>query len=151
MGLIIQLCPTPCDPVDYSPPGSSLHGIFQARIPEWIALSSSRGSSWPSDQTWISCVSCTAEGLFTLWAIREARDSKMSASPIFFLLLIFILYCTIFHLVLCLFQVYSKQSDAVIYIYIYIYVYMYMCVCVCVFLFLEDRTCTFPSWILPVT
>ena len=37
--LVAQLCPTLCDPMDYSPPGSSLHGIFQARILEWITIS----------------------------------------------------------------------------------------------------------------
>ena len=51
-------CPTLCDPLDCSPPGSSIHGIFQARILEWVAISFSRGSSWPRDQTWVSCVSC---------------------------------------------------------------------------------------------
>ena len=40
-----QLRPTLCDPMDYSPPGSSVHGIFQARILEWVAISSCRGSS----------------------------------------------------------------------------------------------------------
>ena len=45
-----------CNPVDCSPPGSSVHGIFQARILEWVAISSSRGSSQPRDQTWVSCI-----------------------------------------------------------------------------------------------
>ena len=53
---LLQLCPTICDPVDYSPPGSSVHGIFQARILEWVAISFSRRSSRPRDQTQISCV-----------------------------------------------------------------------------------------------
>ena len=48
-----QSCPTLCNPMDYSPPGSSIHGIFQARILEWVATSSSRGSSRPRDQTCI--------------------------------------------------------------------------------------------------
>ena len=43
-----------CDPMDCSPPGSAVCGIFQARILEWVAISSSRGSSWPRDQTHIS-------------------------------------------------------------------------------------------------
>ena len=42
---VAQLCPTLCDPVDCSLPGSSVHGIFQARIQEWVAISFSRGSS----------------------------------------------------------------------------------------------------------
>ena len=44
-----QLYPTLCDPMDCSPPGSSVHGILQARILEWVAISFSRGSSAPSD------------------------------------------------------------------------------------------------------
>ena len=47
----LQLCPTVCDPMDHSPPGSSVHGILPARILEWVAMPSFRGSSWPSDQT----------------------------------------------------------------------------------------------------
>ena len=51
---VAQLCPTLCDPIDYSLPGSSFHGIFQARILEWVAISFSRGSSQPRDQTRVS-------------------------------------------------------------------------------------------------
>ena len=47
-------------PTDGSLSGSSVHRIFQARILEWVAISSSRGSSWPRDQTWVSCGSCIA-------------------------------------------------------------------------------------------
>ena len=46
-----QSCSTLCHPMDCSPSGSAVHGIFQARILEWIAISFSRGSSWPRDQT----------------------------------------------------------------------------------------------------
>ena len=49
-------CPTLCDPMDCSPPGSSVHGILQARILEWVAISFSRGSSQPRDRTWVSCI-----------------------------------------------------------------------------------------------
>ena len=52
--LVTQLCPTLCDPMDCSPPGSSVQGISQARILEWIAISFSRRSSQPRDQTWVS-------------------------------------------------------------------------------------------------
>ena len=55
--LVPKSCPTVCDPMDCSPPGSSVHGISQARILEWIAISFSRGSSQPRDQTLISCIS----------------------------------------------------------------------------------------------
>ena len=47
-------CPTLCNPLDYSPPGSPVRGISQARIVEWVAMPSSRGSSWPKDWTWVS-------------------------------------------------------------------------------------------------
>ena len=49
-------CPILCDPMDCSLPSSSVHGIFQARILEWVAISFSRGSSLPRDQTCISCI-----------------------------------------------------------------------------------------------
>ena len=52
--LVAKLCPTLCDLMDCSPPGSSVHEISQARILEWVAISSSRGSSQPMDQTRIS-------------------------------------------------------------------------------------------------
>ena len=54
----LQLCPTLCDPMDCSLPGSSVHGILQARTLEWVVTSSCRGRSWPRDQTHISYVSC---------------------------------------------------------------------------------------------
>ena len=51
--LVAQLCLTLGDPMDCTPPGSSVHGILQARTLEWVAISSSRESSWPKDQTWV--------------------------------------------------------------------------------------------------
>ena len=51
MCLVIQLCLTLCSPMNHRTPGSSVHGIFQARILEGVAISSSRGSSQPRDQT----------------------------------------------------------------------------------------------------
>ena len=60
--LVGQSCLTLCDPVDYSLPGSSVHGILQTRIPKWVAMPSSRGSSWPRDRT---CISCITGGFFT--------------------------------------------------------------------------------------
>ena len=49
-------CPTLCDPMDYSPPGSSAHGILQVRILELVAISYSKGSSQPRDRTQVSCI-----------------------------------------------------------------------------------------------
>jgi len=54
---LLQSCPTLCDPVDRSPPGSSVNGILQARILEWVDVPSSRGSSRPGDETCASYVS----------------------------------------------------------------------------------------------
>ena len=53
---LLQLCPTLCDTMDYSPTGYSVHGIFQTRVLEWVAISSSRGSSRLRDGTHVSCV-----------------------------------------------------------------------------------------------
>ena len=55
-----------CDPMDCSLPVSSVHGIIQARILEWVAISFSRESSWPRDRTHISCFSCSVDGFFIL-------------------------------------------------------------------------------------
>ena len=60
--LATQSYPTLCDPVDCSPPGSSVRGILQARILEWVAISFSRGSSQPRDRTWVCYI---AGRLFT--------------------------------------------------------------------------------------
>ena len=59
----LQSCPALCDPMDYSPPDSSVHEILQARLLEWVAMPSSRGSSQPSGRTHISYISC-----FGRWA-----------------------------------------------------------------------------------
>ena len=66
---VTQTCLTLCDPMDSSLPGSFIHGIFQARVLEWVAISFSRESSQPRDWTWVSCI---AGRRFTVWATREA-------------------------------------------------------------------------------
>ena len=66
---VIQSCLTLCDPVDCSLPGSSIHGILQARILEWISISFSSRSFGPRDRTWVSCI---IGRCFTVWATREA-------------------------------------------------------------------------------
>ena len=77
MCVVTQLCPILCDPVYCSPPGTSVHGILQARILEWVAISFFRGSSWPKDRTWVSR---TTGRCFTLWATREAQESEVTQS-----------------------------------------------------------------------
>ena len=69
---LLQSCPTLCDPLNCSLPGSSILGILQARIPEWAAMPSSRGSSQPRDGTHISYVSFIGRWILYHWAIREA-------------------------------------------------------------------------------
>ena len=61
-----------CDPMDCSPPGSSICGIFHLRVLEWVAISSSRGSSQPKDRIRVSCVVFIAERFFICWVTREA-------------------------------------------------------------------------------
>ena len=65
------------NPMDCSSPGSSAHGIFQARILEWVVISFSRGSPWPTDWTQVSCVSCRAGRYFYHWATWEAHRSVL--------------------------------------------------------------------------
>ena len=70
---VAQSCPPLCDSMDCSLPGSYVHGIFQARVLEWIAISFSRESSWPRDRTWVSyivnrCFYCLShQGNHTWW------------------------------------------------------------------------------------
>ena len=70
--LVSQSCLILCDPMACSPRGSSVHGILQARILEWITILFSRRSSWPRDQTQVSCI---AGRFFTFWARRETTSS----------------------------------------------------------------------------
>ena len=95
---VAQSCLTLCEPVDCSLPGSSIHGILQARILEWVAISFSRGSSPPRDWTQISHI---AGRCFNLWVTREA--------PIYINNLYWYIY-------IC------------IYMYIHIYVGVYICI-----------------------
>ena len=70
---VTQSCLTLCDPMDCSPPGSSGHGIFQARILKWVAISYSRGSSQPRGRTSIFCVSCIGRRILYCRATKEAQ------------------------------------------------------------------------------
>ena len=70
----LESCPT-CDTMDCSLPGSSVHGISQARILEWIAISFSRGSSQPRNRTHLSCI---VRQVLYHWATREALLSNYS-------------------------------------------------------------------------
>ena len=80
---VAQSCPTLCDSMDCSLLSSSVHGIFQAIVLEWIAISFSRGSSQPRDRTWVSRI---AGRHFTVWASREAPPDhklmQLKSSPL---------------------------------------------------------------------
>ena len=88
--LVTKLCPTIYDPMDWSPPGSSVHRIFQARILEWVAISYSRGSFQTKDQTHISCVS--AGGFFILLS-HQGRTNVTPYLIHLFHLSLSVLYC----------------------------------------------------------
>ena len=99
---VTQSCPALCGPTDCSPPGSSVHGIFQARILEWAAISFSRGSSQPGDWTQVSC---TAGRFFTDGATRKALSLRQVLVPsvfqtagIWVLLMFCFLFCFLFYL-----------------------------------------------------
>ena len=72
---VTQLCPILWDLVDYSPPGSSIHGILQARILEWVAISFSKGSC--QSRNW-TCISCIGRQILYHWATREAPEDKIN-------------------------------------------------------------------------
>ena len=73
-----QLCTALCNPMDCRPPGSSVQGILQARVLEWAAISSSRGSSRPRDRTPVSYVSCTGRRVLyhRTWIEVDGPDGK---------------------------------------------------------------------------
>ena len=67
---VAKSCLTLCNPMDWSLTGSSVHGIFQARVLDWIVISFSRGSSQPRDQTWVFHI---VDRRFTIWATINSR------------------------------------------------------------------------------
>ena len=73
--LVARTCPTLGDPMDCSLPGSSVHGILQGRILEWVAIPFSRGSSWPRDGTQVSCI---AGRFFSVCVTRKAHYNPQS-------------------------------------------------------------------------
>ena len=72
--LVVKLCPTLCDPMDCSLPGTSVHGISQERILEWVAIFFSKGSSQPRDWTHVSYVFYIGGRILNHWATWEAQN-----------------------------------------------------------------------------
>ena len=70
---------TLCDPRDFSP-GSSVHGNFQAKVLEWVAISFSRGSSWPRDWARVFCISCTGRLILHHWATWKHRETQIKTT-----------------------------------------------------------------------
>ena len=101
MCLVAKSCPTLCNPMDFNPPGSSVHGIFQARILEWVVISSSRESSQPGDQT---CISCTGRQILYHWAITWK-------APFTFLTIIWLNFSNNPETQVLLFQVIMKKTN----------------------------------------
>ena len=85
---VAQSCPTLRDPLDCSPPGPSVHGIFQARVPEWIAVSFSRACFWPRDGTQVSRI---AGRCFAIRATR-IRETEVMKNTMAWLLPILLTY-----------------------------------------------------------
>ena len=83
----LQSCPALCNPMDCSPPGSSVHEILQARILEWVAMPSSRGSSPARDRTRVSCVSCIGRRvLYHERHLGSLCPRELSYQPVIFFL-----------------------------------------------------------------
>ena len=81
-----QSCPTLCKPMDCSPPGSSVRGILQAKIPEWVAISPSRGSSWSKNRTHVSCIRRWILYLWTTWKSLMWRLLQFLICWVFFIM-----------------------------------------------------------------
>ena len=90
---VSQSCLTLWDPVDCSLPGSSICGVFQARVLEWVAISFSRGSSRPRDWTWVSCI---VGRCFTIWAILIWTSFNVFTEFVTLLLLL-LMFCFFSH------------------------------------------------------
>ena len=83
---LLQSCPNLCNPMDCSSHGFPVHGILQARLSEWVAVPSSRGSSRARHQTSVSCDSCTAGGFFTAETYSQYQIMGTHNSLILFLI-----------------------------------------------------------------
>ena len=109
----LQSCPTLCNPIDCSPPDFSVHGVLQAKILEWVAMPSSRGSSQLRDWTCISCGYCAAGGFFTaeppaksikFICIDKCLSSNMMTKRLL------LLHMCIISIALCVFRKYISQN-----------------------------------------
>ena len=138
----LQPCLSLCNPKDCSPPGSSVHGILQAKILEWVAIPSSRGSSWPRDRTHFSYISCTGRQI--LYHQHHLGSPYIIYTYVIRTHTIYMLYtCVIYARVTCIYIynvhiccIYTGIICTHIYIYtlnIYINIYLYLYIHIYVF------------------
>ena len=113
---VAQLCPTLCNTMDCSPLGSSVHGILQARILEWVVMPFSRESSQPGDWSWVFHF---AGRFFTIWATRELLTRSYSSSLFSFFIFwenytLFLMWLNQFIFLLTVYKcsLYSMSSSA---------------------------------------
>ena len=76
---VAQLRPTLCEPMDCNPPGSSVHGISQVEVLEWVAISSPRGSSQHKNQT---CISCNGRQILYHWPTKESESRSVVSNSL---------------------------------------------------------------------
>ena len=84
--LVTQSCPTFCNLIDCSTPGSSVQGMFQTTVLEWVAIPYSRGYSWPKDWTLVSCISCIDRWILchcVTWEAQGMDDEILFNNKIF--------------------------------------------------------------------
>ena len=133
MCVFAQLCPTICNPMACSPPGTSVHGIPQARILEWVAISYSRESSKLRGWTFISCI-----GRQDLYQLSHQGRHTYIYIFIFIYLYIHMTYIYIYtHIHICVYM-YTQWDAIYIYIYIHTHTHSGICVhvCVCVYVYI---------------
>ena len=122
----LQSCPTLCDPIDCRPPDSSVFGILQVRLLEWVAISFSRRLSQPREWTCVSCSSCTAGSFFTieLWG-------SLTHTHIYTHTRVCMCVYVCVYVCVCLY-VYIKHVYTHAHTCVYVYTCMHTHVCVCV-------------------
>ena len=113
---VAQSCPTLCDPMDCSLPGSSVHGIFQGRILEWAAISFCRRSSWPRDWTQVSHIAGNAlpsesPGKYVKTPLYPPSPILLSPSPLYgWLFIIIICLCVNSYIIYSIFGLFLNLS-----------------------------------------
>ena len=135
----LQSCPTLCDPIDCNPPGSSVHGILQARILEWVAISYSRGSSRPRDRTQISYVSCIGSQVLYHYCYLASPFLSMLTILVISSDLISLLYMPSHSFKTCKFYV------SILHLYLKFWTCAIEAYCICSFRFLDSSDTVFKT------